>query len=232
MSALKTPIDYRGLEEELHAALVADELYKLQNDAKIRAIEQAVPTYEHFKQMVNGAHLKPLDRDDMKPKIGVKWNPLINIARPDSNASLKESICNKNNNENIAKRSHETCENFLQTWKTIADYSEKFTYMWNLRHSLQRYVFRIEIPASFLGDFINVCLQHLSRMDDVTSVVELLDVLSACNRFDLTVCFMTRDEQSACEQLFRQLQLKVGSSNESLERTIKSLAAKYQINLD
>jgi len=52
MSALKTPIDYKRLEEELYAALAADELYKLQNDAKIRAIEQGVPTYEHFRQMV------------------------------------------------------------------------------------------------------------------------------------------------------------------------------------
>lgn len=52
MSALKAPIDYKSLEEELHEALVADELYKLQNDAKIRAIEQGVPTYEHFRQMV------------------------------------------------------------------------------------------------------------------------------------------------------------------------------------
>lgn len=52
MSGLKAPIDYRNLEKELHAALAADELYKLQNDAKIRAIEQTVPTYEHFRQMV------------------------------------------------------------------------------------------------------------------------------------------------------------------------------------
>jgi len=52
MSALKAPIDYKRLEEELYAALAADKLYKLQNDAKIRAIEQAVPTYEHFRQMV------------------------------------------------------------------------------------------------------------------------------------------------------------------------------------
>lgn len=52
MSALKASIDYKNLEEELHAVLAADELYKLQNDAKIRAIEQAVPTYEHFRQMV------------------------------------------------------------------------------------------------------------------------------------------------------------------------------------
>ena len=52
MSVLKAPIDYKRLEEELYAALAADKLYKLQNDAKIRAIEQAVPTYEHFRQMV------------------------------------------------------------------------------------------------------------------------------------------------------------------------------------
>lgn len=52
MSALKIPINYKCLEEELHAALAVDELYKLQNDAKIRAVEQGVPTYEHFRQIV------------------------------------------------------------------------------------------------------------------------------------------------------------------------------------
>lgn len=52
MSALKVPINYKCLEEELNEALVADELYKLQNSAKIRAVEQRVPTYEHFRQMV------------------------------------------------------------------------------------------------------------------------------------------------------------------------------------
>lgn len=54
-SALKVPIDYKSLEEELHAALAADELYRLQNDAKIRAVEQDVPTYEHFRQMASRA---------------------------------------------------------------------------------------------------------------------------------------------------------------------------------
>jgi len=53
MSALKVPINYKYLEEELNEALAADELYKLQNNAKIRAVEQRVPTYEHFRQMVN-----------------------------------------------------------------------------------------------------------------------------------------------------------------------------------
>jgi len=53
MSALKVPINYKCLEQELNEALAADELYKLQNSAKIRAVEQRVPTYEHFRQMVS-----------------------------------------------------------------------------------------------------------------------------------------------------------------------------------
>lgn len=52
MSILKKQVDYKYLEEELHQALREDELYQLQNDAKIRAVEQRVPTYNHFREMV------------------------------------------------------------------------------------------------------------------------------------------------------------------------------------
>lgn len=100
------------------------------------------------------------------------------------------------------------------------------------RNDLQRHVFRVEIPASFLGDFANACLRYSSKVNDVTSIVELLGILSACNRFDLTVCFMTRDENSTYERLFQQLQLKGRSPDESLENTIKSLATKYRVKLD
>lgn len=53
MSYLKKRIDYKILENELDRALKVDELYKLQNDAKIRAIEQRVPTYDNFRDMVS-----------------------------------------------------------------------------------------------------------------------------------------------------------------------------------
>ncbi|KYN30195.1 PREDICTED: coiled-coil domain-containing protein 103 [Trachymyrmex cornetzi] len=235
MSALKVPIDYKRLEEELYAALAADKLYKLQNDAKIRAIEQAVPTYEHFRQMVNGAHLKPLDRNDIKSKSGVQWNPLIKSTKShDSTVSetLKKSTQDKRSNKDTVIKSQKMCKDFLQSWRTITDHSEKFTYMWNLRNDLQHHVFRVEIPASFLGDFTNACLQHLSKVDDITPVIELLGKLSTCNRFNLTICFMTRDEKFTCERLFRQLQLKGRSSDESFENVIKSLAVKYEVKLN
>lgn len=53
MSKLNAAIDYCSLKAELEQALMADQLYRLQNDAKIRAVEQNVPTYDGFRQMVN-----------------------------------------------------------------------------------------------------------------------------------------------------------------------------------
>ncbi|XP_029159408.1 coiled-coil domain-containing protein 103 [Nylanderia fulva] len=233
MSALKAPVDYKRLEEELHAALAEDELYKLQNDAKIRAVEQGTPTYEHFRQMVNGAHLKSLDRNDMKPKIGVQWNPMINTTSYDSiTCTAQKSKCDMENNKNIIKKSPETYEDFLQSWRAITDHSEKFDYIWNLKNNLRNHIFRVEIPVSFFGDFMNVCLQYLSDINDVTSIIELFSILCTCNRFDLTICFMTKNERSICEQIFRQLQLKVTSQDKALENTIESLAIKYGININ
>ncbi|XP_050450487.1 coiled-coil domain-containing protein 103 [Cataglyphis hispanica] len=234
MSALKIPIDYKCLEEELQAALAADELYKLQNDAKIRAVEQGVPTYEHFRQMVNGAHLKPLDRNDMKPKIGVQWNPMINVTESHNSiiSTAGKSKCNQENDKNITKKSPETYEDFVQSWRTITNHSEKFTYIWNLKNNLQNHIFRVEIPASFFSDFMDVCLQYLSDLNDVTSIIELLSILSTCNRFDLTICFMTKNERSICEQIFQQLQLKATSQDISLKNAIESLAVKYQIKIN
>ncbi|XP_032689478.1 coiled-coil domain-containing protein 103 [Odontomachus brunneus] len=232
MSALRAPIDYKSLEEELHAALAADELYKLQNDAKLRAIEQGVPTYEHFRQMVNAAHLKPLDRNDMKPKIGVQWNPVTNRTKyPTVSATSKTSKFVRDDKHKSVRPS-EPCEDFLRCWRTIEDHSERFAYIWNLRHVLQTRIFRVEIPAFFFGDFVSVCLDCVSKMDDTTQITELLRILSTCSRFDLTICFMTKDEQVTCKQLFKQLRLKERSQDKSVEDTLVLLAAKYQIDLD
>lgn len=58
---------------------------KLENAAKFRAVEQHVGTYDEFKAIVDGCHLKPLDRKEeidsiLKPNEH-KWN---NVAPPSS----------------------------------------------------------------------------------------------------------------------------------------------------
>jgi len=77
---------------------------------------------------------------------------------------------------------------------------------------------------------MDMCLQYLLDRNDATSIIELLSILSTCNRFDLTICLMTKNERSICEQIFRQLQLKATSQDKLLQ--IESLAAKYGIKIN
>ena len=43
----------------------ADEKYLRENDAKFRAVNQRVGSYEEFRDIVSAAHLKPLERKDI-----------------------------------------------------------------------------------------------------------------------------------------------------------------------
>lgn len=42
-------VDFKALEKELQASLAADEKYKRENAAKLRAVAQKVPSYEDFR---------------------------------------------------------------------------------------------------------------------------------------------------------------------------------------
>ena len=84
---------------------------KLENAAKFRAVEQHVGTYDEFKAIVDGCHLKPLDRKEeidsiLKPNEH-KWNSVAPPS-PDNEEPLAESSNhadpnNLNQNLNIEK---------------------------------------------------------------------------------------------------------------------------------
>ena len=69
-------IDFRKLEKELALAVEADAKYNRENDAKFRAVEQRVASYEEFRDIVCAAHLKPLDRKDITGKSDEKRRKL------------------------------------------------------------------------------------------------------------------------------------------------------------
>lgn len=70
-----TTDDIRSVESFCRDSIKASELNKLQNDAKLRAI-YSTKTYDQFKDIVDAAHLQPLDRNDRlnaKTRSGL-WN--------------------------------------------------------------------------------------------------------------------------------------------------------------
>eukprot|EP01135_Chromosphaera_perkinsii_P006299 Nk52_evm28s485 gene=Nk52_evmTU28s485 len=69
-------LNFRALERELSQAVAADKLYKLRNDAKIRAMEARVD-YEQFEGLWKTAHLKSLTSKEIYTPEPLKtpWNP-------------------------------------------------------------------------------------------------------------------------------------------------------------
>ncbi|KAF3427514.1 hypothetical protein E2986_09553 [Frieseomelitta varia] len=243
MSKLRSPINYKNMELELLEALRADELYKLQNDAKLRAVEQKVPTYEDFRQLVNAAHLKPLKCDDIKSRIKKCWNPIVHtnslntitsfdkvneIQQQSEDHSKISSKCDDNAFQNETPT---TYAQFVQIWKTVKDHKERFYYLKTLRYTLQKKIFQTEIPSSLFVEIIDTCFRNASLPDNIEFVVDILCTLSKCNRFYLTVSFMKQDEKGICTQLFRNL-ASAACQNETIKNTIESLALLYEVVLE
>ncbi|XP_047347674.1 coiled-coil domain-containing protein 103 [Vespa velutina] len=237
MSILKSPIDYKILQDELYEELKANELYKLQNDAKIRAMEQGVPTYEHFRQMVNGAHLKPLESKDIKSKSAVLWNSISIKNKSEFLTSTYENNGTKlikekfNEFANTIPRNYKT---FIQMWRNTNDSKIKFSYLYNTRDILKNKIFHSEIPPYFLCDIINICLEYKKQNSlnekEIKAIIEILTILTTCNRFNLAVNFMGDHEKENCSQLLKYLDDMIKSEEITLEENaIASLIKKYQI---
>ncbi|XP_064094922.1 coiled-coil domain-containing protein 103-like isoform X1 [Macrobrachium nipponense] len=86
-------IDSSQLEARLRAGIEADRRYATENSAKLRAI-QSTPSYDEFRQLVLGSHLKPVDRSDkskVRPSI---WNSLASTATKKSSKSSPQDTEN------------------------------------------------------------------------------------------------------------------------------------------
>lgn len=66
-------------------------------------------------------------------------------------------------------------------------------------------------------------------MDNVADIVEILDILSKCNRFYLTIRFMGENERQICRKLFHDLHARIG--DDVFESTIELLKTSYGIEL-
>ncbi|XP_043327139.1 coiled-coil domain-containing protein 103 isoform X2 [Cervus canadensis] len=100
-------INFKALEKELQAALAADEKYKRENAAKLRAVEQKVASYEEFRGIVLASHLKPLERKDkMGGKRPVPWNCHTSQGRPSQDETTEISLVGEAQQESLPSRSH------------------------------------------------------------------------------------------------------------------------------
>ncbi|XP_019721966.1 dynein axonemal assembly factor 19 [Hippocampus comes] len=76
-SSRRDVIDFSALEKDLRASVEAELKYRRENDAKLRAVQQGVASYQQFRDLVLTSHLTPLHKTDKNARKHAPWNPVV-----------------------------------------------------------------------------------------------------------------------------------------------------------
>lgn len=238
-------INFDELEKELQGVIDSETLYWQQNDAKFRAVEQGVPSYEHFRQMVMAAHLKPLEKQDRiqeRPKS--IWNTFANRRKVTTTNLTSSDVANMNTNRlNDNFKVPTTSQDFTQQWRKcyVAD-ADRFSFLCRIGHEqIRSLLCRNELGFGLLGEVIRALLCHTHdderRTEHVVFVVRLLETLTDAKRFGLTLQFQSASEKSDCRALFDRLRRELRDEQQDMaehgvtEWTLQELAKKYDVTL-
>nr|XP_008518863.1 PREDICTED: coiled-coil domain-containing protein 103 [Equus przewalskii] len=181
-------IDFKALEKDLQAALTADEKYKRENAAKLRAVEQRVASYEEFRGIVLASHLKPLERKD---KIGgkrtVPWNCHTTQGRTSQDETTEIS------REKILFPP-ETSAEFYRDWRRyLRSGPERYQALLQLGGPKLGCLFQTDVGFGLLGELLVALADHVRP-------------LASTGRFTLNLSLLSRAERESCRGLFQKLQ--------------------------
>lgn len=193
-------IDLRKLATNFAQEKSAEELYWKRNDAKFRAVHQRCANYDEFRQIVQAAHLRPLDRNETLTleRRSIAWNqPAANQLTSDVSSS--PSTPSETHPITLVKPKNHT--EFLQQWRRIPN-EMKFDYLHQLNH-LEN-LFQLDIPTDFVED-LSLLFQVDSSLNDAKLIVKILSELPSSKRFELAKSFWTSQNRLHLDHLFTRL---------------------------
>ncbi|XP_051014757.1 coiled-coil domain-containing protein 103 [Acomys russatus] len=193
-------INFKALEKELQAALAADEKYKRENDAKLRAVEQRVPSYEDFRGIVLASHLKPLEQKD---KVGgkriVPWNCHTTQDRTFQDVTTEIP-------QEQAPFQPQTSAEFYRDWRRhLRSGPERYQALLQLGGPKLGDLFQMDVGFGLLGELLVALAEHF-RLSDRAAVLEILQSLANTGRFALNLSLLNGAERASCLRLFQKLQ--------------------------
>ena len=209
-------VNVEKLQNQVRRECLAEEKYWRENDAKLRAIEQRVPTYDDFRQMVLASHLKPLDKGETLAqnfKNKSAWNPAhSNAATTTSEQPIAPP--QMSTVERLLSAKPNSCLEFRKVWTQFEALTGdedilalKWQFLVNLGDEKLKLIFKSEINGDLLGQFFKLFEFKSNQFNtndddsemtnacvDCNYILKLLDLFSLCNRFKLNLMFLQTTE--------------------------------------
>lgn len=200
MSKQVKPIDLRKLASNFASEKQKEDRYWQKNDAKFRAVHQRCTNYDEFRQIVEAAHLRPLDRNETLTlqRRPIAWNPPA--AKDSSEIHLPSQLLASSSSSPLPPLPKNSTE-FLQQWRRL-DKEMKFDYLHRLENLEQ--IFLLDTPADFLGE-LPLLYQTNCSSTDAELIVNILVYLIQSKRFELMKGFLLDSDRRQLDQLFSRL---------------------------
>jgi len=191
--------------------LESDDRYELENAAKFRAVGQNVASYDEFKAIVDGCHLKPLDRKEdldaiLKPNEH-SWNTATNSLAKLTVTQEPKITGNKNDPNNLNARlvvnQISIYGDFERLWRKVKNDPvrsrelllglEETTVFKENCEPLDEIIIRLN---QFSDDEIKI------YGDKVSAIIK---AVSSSKRFSVSVAFMDNGALSKAKELIERL---------------------------
>lgn len=191
-------IDLRKLAQNFAKEKSKEELYWQRNDAKFRAVHQRCENYEEFRQIVQAAHLRPLERKETLnfDKRQTVWNQTGKQSSQENSSSFDSPISNS-----ISATRPKNHIEFQQQWRRLNDQG-KIEFL----HRIENFenLFQLDVPTDLVQDLTNLFTNESSN-DDARIILDLLFQICKSKRFDLTKNFFDQNQIFRIDQLFSRI---------------------------
>ena len=200
MSKQMKTLDLRKLAANFADEKSKDELYWQRNDAKFRAVHQRCANYDEFRQIVQAAHLRPLDRNETLnlEARSVAWNQAATKNQPSSVGSVSSEPSVPVVTSLIKPKNH---TEFLQQWRRIDD-KNKIAFL----HQLDNFqtLFQTDVPPDLVYQ-LALLYDEESTENDAIMIIDLLIEISKSKRFELIKGFLSKENKCQIDLLFSRL---------------------------
>ncbi|XP_075225825.1 dynein axonemal assembly factor 19 isoform X2 [Lycorma delicatula] len=183
-SSSTSKINFSDLHEELKKAIENDKRYWLENDAKFRAVNQHVSSYEEFRNIVKASHLKPIEHKNLLGNCkGCIWNTVSSHKTENFSAGEKQKVMDQQELKNNFVSDNSECnsvatDGFIKKFRSCTTVEERFQLLQSICSSDSQVLFKTEIPVGLLGEIIEVLSIFPPSTQNMVIVCRILEQLT------------------------------------------------------
>ncbi|VDM16067.1 unnamed protein product [Hydatigera taeniaeformis] len=201
-----------ALEVDLKRSVREEQRHWHENDAKLRAVQQKVATYEEFRSMVEGCELRPLKFKEMEEvtKCYAGWSPLpISSA---SSAVTVPQIHSQSPPSDFQITRFNKIDDFIRCWGDLESHRYDRMLASLLMEQSKELLQEVFVSSAGLPILPQVlrCLLTASS-EEPQRVISTLQAIGSSRNFELIATFLSDEEKALIGQIFEVLENNTGS---------------------